>query len=135
MPEEYQCHLRYTIHKRFSQPECARTDVFYVDPNGEYLPTVVEAVREGMATEGLSWFQRFSDMREVLRTLMEDDETNQGTWGFGARLSPARNLYTGYVALSLGETQIATQHLRHAAVSPSYTRFREQIEADLLRLK
>lgn len=101
MPEEYNCYLRYTIHKKFLQPECTRTDVFYVDPKGEYLPTVVEAVREGIVTEGLSWFQRFSDMQEVLRTLMEDDETNEGTWGFGAKPSPARNLYTGYLALSL----------------------------------
>ena len=109
--------------------------MFYVDPKGEYLPTVVEAVREGIVTEGLSWFQRFSDMQEVLRTLMEDDETNEGTWGFGAKPSPARNLYTGYLALSLGETQIATEHLRKAAISPSYTCFREQIEAELSSLK
>ena len=50
MPEEYQCQLRYTIRKKFSQPECAGADVFYVDPKGEYLPTVVEALRQGLAT-------------------------------------------------------------------------------------
>ena len=71
----------------------------------------------------------------LLRTLMEDDETNEGTWGFGAKPSPARNLYTGYVALSLGETRIATEHLRQAAFSPSCAGFREQIEAELSRLK
>jgi hypothetical protein len=109
--------------------------VFYVDPKGKYLPTVVEAVRQEIATEGLSWFQRFSDMQEVLRTLMEDDETNEGTWGFGAKPSPARNLYTGYVALSLGETQIATEHLKKAALSSSYSPFREQIETELSALK
>ena len=37
--------------------------------------------------------------------------------------------------LSLGETQIATEHLRKAAISPSYTCFREQIEAELSSLK
>jgi hypothetical protein len=135
MPEEHHCHLRYTIHKKFSQPECERTDVFYVDAKGQYLPTVVEAVRQGIATEGLSWFQRFSDMREVLRTLMEDDEASEGTWGFGAKASPARNLYTGYVALSLNKIPIATEHLRQAALSPSYARFREQIERELSILK
>ena len=135
IPEEYHCHLRYTIHKKFSQPECARADVFYVDPKGKYLPTVVEAVREAIATEGLSWFKRFSDMQEVLRTLMKDNETKEGTWGFGARSSPARNLYTGYVALSLGETQIAKEHLRQAALTPSYACVRERIEAELSRLK
>lgn len=90
MPEEYQCHLRYTTHKKFPQPECARTDMFYVDPEGKYLPTVVEAVRQGIATEGLSWFQRFSDMQEVLRTLMEDDETNEGTWGLRSKTQPSQ---------------------------------------------
>jgi hypothetical protein len=135
MPEEYDCHLRYTIHKKFSQPECSRRDVFYVDPKGKYLPTVVEAVRQEITTEGLSWFQRFSDMQEVLRTLMEDDEANEGTWGFGANPSPARNLYTGYVALSLGEAQIAAERLKKAALSPSYTPFREQIETELSALK
>lgn len=135
MPEEYHCHLRYTIQRKFAQPECARTDVFYVDPKGVYLPTVAEAVRQGIAGEGLKWFQRFSNMQEVLRTLIDDDETNEGTWGFGAKPSPARNLYTGYVALSLGEAQIATQHLRQAALSPSNACFRERIEADLSRLE
>jgi hypothetical protein len=134
-PYEHHCQLRYTIHKKFKQPECARTDVFYVDPKGKYLPTVVEAVQLGISTEGLSWFERFSDMQEVFRTLMEDDESNEGTWGFGAKPSPARNLYTGYVALALGKTPIATEHLRQAALSPSYACYREQIEALLSSLE
>lgn len=67
MPEEYHCHLRCTIRKKFSQPECPRTDVFYLDPKGDYLPTVVEATRQGIATKGLAWFRRFSEMEEVLR--------------------------------------------------------------------
>jgi len=130
MPEEGQCHLRYTIHKQLSQPECPRTDVFYVDPEGKYLPIVVEAVRRAIATEGLLWFQRFSEMQEVLRTLMEDDSNvNEGTWGFGAKPSPRRNLYTGCIALSLGQTQIAMDHLRQAGLWP------EEIEAILSKLK
>jgi hypothetical protein len=135
MPEEYHCHLRCTIRKKFSQPECARTDVFYIDPKGNYLPTVIEATRQGIAAEGFAWFRRFSEMDEVLRTLMEEAETNDGTWGFGAESSPARNLYTGYIALCLGKTQIAAEHLKQAAISPSYAHFREQIEARLSSLK
>ena len=46
-----------------------------------------------------------------------------GTWGFGAKSSPARKLYRGYVALFLGKTQIAREHLAQAAISPSYTDF------------
>jgi hypothetical protein len=74
-------------------------------------------------------------MHEVLRTLREEAETNEATWGFGAKSSPARNLYTGYIALCLGKTQIATEHLKQAAISPSYDHFREQIEKQLSRLK
>jgi len=135
MPEEYHCHLRYTIPKKFYQSECDRADVFYVDPKGDYIPTVVGAALQGIGTEGFAWFRRFSDMREVLRTLMEDNESNDGTFGFGAKSSPARNLYTGSIALSLGKTQIAQKHLTQAAISPSYADFREQIEAQLASLK
>ncbi len=135
MPEEYHCPLRCTIRRKFSQPECARADVFYVDPKGDYLPIVIEATRQGIATEGFAWFQRFSEMHEVLRTLLEEAETNDGTWGFGAKSSPARNLYTGYIALGLGKTQIATEHLKQAAISPPYAQFREEIEAQLSRLR
>jgi len=135
MPEEYHCQLRHTIHKKFSQSECGRSDVFYVDPKGDYLPPVIEAARQGIGTEGLAWFRRFSDMHEVLRTLMDDNESNEGTFGFGAKSSPARNLYTGSIALSLGKTQIATKHLAQAAISPSYADIRPQIEAQMARLK
>jgi hypothetical protein len=134
MPEEYECHLRYTIRKKLAQPECPRTDVFYVDPRGKYLSAVVEGVRQGLLSEGLSWFRRFSDMREVLRTLLEDDETDEGTWGFGTKASPARNLYAGYVALSLGNNQIAAECLKNAANSPSFQELRQWIDADLSRV-
>ena len=134
MPAEYQCHLRRTLYKAFPQPECSRTDVFYIDPDGNYLPTVTEAVRGLIATEGLNWFERFSNMQEVLRTLVQDNETAKGTWGFGRDPSPARHLYRGYVALSLGETERALKDLRSAASSSSFQHLREQIEGELSRI-
>lgn len=135
MPEEYHCHLRYTIRKKFPQPECARTDVFYVDPDGKYLPAVVDDVRKGISTEGLEWFLRFSDMREVLRTLQEDSQSaHNGTWGFGANPSPIRYLIRGYVALSLGQTELAINDLTQAASSPALERMHAQIETDLSRI-
>ncbi len=134
MPEEYDCHLRYTLHKKFPQPECARADVFYVDPDGKYLPFVVEAVREGISTEGFNWFRQFNDMREVLRILQEDHiSIRNGTWGFGANPSPIRYLIRGYVALSLGETDLAFSDLAQAASSPILARVHTRIETDLSR--
>ncbi|HZS54150.1 MAG TPA: hypothetical protein VFA65_07085 [Bryobacteraceae bacterium] len=135
MPEEYHCHLRYTIRKRFPQPECARTDVFYVDPDGKYLPLVVDGVREGLTTEGFEWFLRFSDMREVLRTVQEDFQSvHNGTWGFGANPSPVRYLIRGYVALSLGRADLAINDLIQAASSPALERMHAQIRTDLSRI-
>jgi hypothetical protein len=134
MPEEYHCHLRCTLRNKLPQPEWLRTDVFYVDPAGKYLPQVLEAAREGIAKEGFEWFRRFSDMREVLRTLLEDGETHDGTWGFGANPSAARSLYRGYVALSLGDTELAFHDLSRAASSSSYEQLRGRIEADLSRI-
>jgi hypothetical protein len=135
MPEEYNCHLRYTIRKKLLQPECARTDVFYVDPDGMYLPLVVDAVRDGITTEGFEWFRRFSDMREVLRTLQEDSvSVHNGSWGFGANPSPIRYLIRGYVALSLGQTSLAFNDLTQAASSPALARMHAKIETDLSRI-
>jgi hypothetical protein len=134
MPEEYHCHLRRTLLKKFHQPECPRADVFYIDPSGKYLQLVVEAVRQGIVEEGFDWFRRFSDMREVLRTLLADDETNDGTWGFGANPSPARSLYTGYVALSLGDTELAFNNLSKVASSSSFEQLRERIKSDLSQI-
>lgn len=104
-------------------------------PRATTSRAVIEATRQGIATDGFAWFRRFSDMQEVLRTLMEDNESNDGTFGFGAKSSPARNLYTGYIALFLGKTQIAVEPLTQAAISPSYDHFRKQIEEQLSRLK
>ena len=36
MPEEAECHFRRKRYKRFSQPECPRNDVFYVDSKGKF---------------------------------------------------------------------------------------------------
>jgi len=134
MPEEYSCHLRRTLLKKFSQPECERSEVFYVDSDGRYLATVTEAARDGIAKQAFEWFQRFSDMQEVLRTLLEDDETMDGTWGFGRITSPARHLCRGYVALSLGDTKLAVKDLTCVASSPCYAELRERIESDLARM-
>ena len=134
MPEEYECHLRSTLPRKFSQPECARNDVFYVDPKGEYLPLVVQAAREAITKQGFQWFQRFSDMREVLRTLLEDDETDEVAWGFGANPSPARFLYRGYVALSLGDNSLASNDLNQALSSSRFEQLRQQIQSDLSRM-
>jgi hypothetical protein len=108
-PEEYECHFRSTLLKTIRQANLKRRDVWYVDPSGDNLAAVI-----GDAKKGLPWFSRFTDLKEVLRTLLKDSEANEGTHGFGANPSPARHFQTGFLALSLGRTQLAAEHLQKA---------------------
>ncbi len=80
-PEEYECHIRFTPQKSIKQANLKRKDVWYVDPTGTNLAIVVGDARKAILETGLSWFTRFQDQREVLRTLLEDSEENLGTHG------------------------------------------------------
>lgn len=62
-------------------------------------------------------------MHEALRTLLEDDEGNDGTWGFGANPSPSRSYQTGYMALAIGKYQLAAKSLKEAIDSGCFKQF------------
>src|SRR5690606_38530490 len=110
-PAEYECDLRRGLRKSIEQPELPRTDVWYIDDRGVYLmPCVIDA-KHVLVDEGLPWFERFSDRSELLRTLVEDPEEMDGTWGFGNNPSPVRSYLIGYTALHLGKAQLALEHL------------------------
>jgi len=47
------------------------------------------------------------------------------------KTQPSQESNTGYVALKVGERQIASEHLGRAVLLPSFDSFREQIEAEL----
>jgi uncharacterized protein DUF4304 len=119
-PEEYECHFRRPLQKTIQQPNLKRTDVWYVDPSGQNLRVIIEDARKAILEHGLPWFSRFADLNEVLRTLQEDSESHEGTWGFGTKTSPSRHFMTGYVALSLGRTQLALDHIQNALLSGCY---------------
>jgi hypothetical protein len=116
-PEEYECHFRRPLQKAIRQPNLKRTDVWYVDPSGQNLKDVIEDAKKAIPENGLPWFNRFADLNEVLRTLQEDSESNEGTSGFGTKTSPNRHFMTGYVAQSLGKTQLAFEHIQKAVLS------------------
>ncbi len=82
-PEEYECHFRRPLQKTIRQPNLKRTDVWYVDPLGQNLKAVIEDAKKTILENSLPWFNRFTDLNEVLRTLQEDSETHEGTSGFG----------------------------------------------------
>ena len=134
-PEEYECHFRRPLQKTIRQPNLKRTDVWYVDPSGQNLKIVIEDARKAILEQGMRWFSRFTDLNEVLRTLQKDSESHEGTSGFGTKTSPCRHFMTGYVALSLGKTQIALDHIQNALLSGCYKNFEPEMRAVLEQAK
>lgn len=142
VPQEFACHMRQSLAKSVDQRDleiAARrkgaptnwSQLFIVGENGVNLDAVVENSRQRLANEGLPWFDRFADLREVVRTLREDDESMEHTWGFGRPGSPSRNYMLGYVALALGDRELARTSLRAALDSGCFGSAQARMEADL----
>jgi hypothetical protein len=119
------------LQKTISQPELKRTDIWYVDRSEQNLETVIEDAKRAITEVGLPWFDRFRDAQEVLRTLLEDSVGRDGTHGFGANPSPFRHLMIGYVALSLGKTQVALQHIHAALLSGCFKDLEQKMRLTL----
>lgn len=129
LPEEAHCHIRKTLFRTFPQPECDRKDVWFVDPAGNHLQEMASQLQKALSREALPWFQRFSDLREVLRTLREDSEDESQAFGFGKIHSPIRHLYAGFAALQAGEKQRAAADLQNALAARCFDRLQSKIEA------
>ena len=130
-PEEYECHFRLALQKSIKQSNLKRTDVWYVDPTGKNLEIVVADARKAILEIGLGWFSRFGDMREVLRTLLEDSEGHESTHGFGANPSPIRHFMTGFTALTVGKMDLARERIKQALDSGCFKEFEPKMHAAL----
>jgi hypothetical protein len=111
-----------------------RTDVWYVDPSGQNLNEVIEDAKKAIREIGLPWFSRFTDLNEVLRTLHEDSESHEGTWGFGTKTSPMRHFMTGFTALAVGQTGSAKEHLQKALASGCFEEFEPEMHSALAEI-
>lgn len=130
-PEEYECHFRLALQKSIKQSKLKRRDIWYVDPTGTDLEGVVADAKKVILETGLSWFTRFDDPNEVLRTLLEDSEGNERTHGFGANPSPMRHFMTGFTALAIGQTSLAKEHLGKALASGCFKDFEPDMHSAL----
>lgn len=126
-PKEWECHFRVHLLKTISQPALERANIWYVDPSGQNLTSVTEDASNAIQKTGLPWFDRFRDAKEVLRTLLEDSESADRAWGFGNEPSPERHLQTGFVASSLGEYQLALEHIQSALLSGCFKDLEPQL--------
>lgn len=129
-PGEAQCPFRGRLQRGFPQPESDSRELWYVDPDGRYLEQAVRDAGSAIAHDGLPWFERLAHPSEALRVLTEDDETAR-LWGFGAKRSPCRHYFTGYLALTLGRHDVAREHLRRALASGSFDEVAERLGRDL----
>ncbi len=129
LPEEAHCQIRKTVFRTFQQPECERKDIWFVDTAGNCLGQVISNLQTALSREALPWFQRFSDMGEVLRTLREDSENEGQAYGFGKAHSPMRHLYTGFIALQLGDKKLAAIDLRKALEAHCFGALEPKIES------
>lgn len=113
-PQEYECHFRRSLLKDLKQNELKNEYIWFVDSEGKYLDLAIQDVRDRLTSSALSWFSRFENEKEVIRTLIEDNENNKIAWGFGAKSSPNRSYKTGYIALALGDYKLASAGLKKA---------------------
>jgi len=116
-PEEYQCHFRGRLDRTFDQRELDRNDIWYIDPNGDYLAKSMDDVLLQIKDRGFAWFDRFIRPEEVKRTLLKDDEQMAETWGFGRNPSPIRSYMMAYTAMRLGDNSLADAKLQEAVQS------------------
>jgi len=130
-PQEYECHFRRPLQKTIQQPNLKRMDVWYIDPAGKNLEIVIADAKKAILETGLGWFSRFDDMKEVLRTLIEDPESNESTSGFGVNPSPIRHFMTGFIAHSMGKNDLARERIQKALDSGCLKEFEPKMHAAL----
>lgn len=134
-PSEAHCQFRRSLQKGLYQPQLKRAEIWYVSENPAELASVVHDARMSIFREAFSWFERLSDVREVARTLKEDDEDLEGTWGFGRNPCPKRHYQLGYTLVELNELREAGIHLSQALQSDCYSASSANLEATLERIR
>lgn len=109
-PKEPQCQARSSLEKGIEQAGVGadrgwqdRPDMWFVEPDGSNLDTVVRDARDQVMAAGLHWLERLADLEEVTRRFLE---TPNRFWGRGVMLedyggtlgSPRRQQAAGALA-------------------------------------
>jgi hypothetical protein len=131
VPEESACHFRGRLIRTISQSH-EHSDIWLVDNDGRNLSWCIRDVQQQLSL-ALRWFDRLQDKNEVLRILLEDPENMESLWGFGNDPSPIRSYLAGYVALSLGQREVAQAKLKEAAESKCFSHLFSSVEGAITR--
>jgi len=116
MPGEAECHFRRRLMRNVTLRGQEHADVWNVDKDGRNLLWCIQDVA-GQLPDAIEWFDRLADRSEVLTILLYQEEDMNEIWGFGRNPSPTRSYMTGYVALVMGELDLAREKLKEAVQS------------------
>ena len=119
------------LKRTLEQPGNKRWEIWYIDPEGQYLGPAIQDVLKRLESVSQKWFSTLGEKADVLRILLQDEEKmEEGYWGIGTRVSPVRCYLIGYVAKALGQTDIARTYLLRAAATQSYENIADRLRAD-----
>ena len=112
-PKPHQCHFRCKLLKSIEQENYTRSDIWYVDDQGLNLLEVLNDARTALLADGLIWFNRFSELSELLRILVDENESDC-LFGIGSRWSPRRKLLIGRATVATGDEEMGLRFIREA---------------------
>jgi hypothetical protein len=119
-PEESECQFRARLKPTTSMQSGGDDTIWVIEKDGRNLSWCIQDVAQQI-NSALAWFERLRDKNEVLRILTEEPENMTELWGFGRNPSPSRSYLRGYVAMALGQQEVAQQELKAAVESGCFT--------------
>ena len=131
LPHEAECPFRASLECSVD-PRHTDATIWPVDSTGKNLAWCMQGVLQQLPN-AMALFTRLARKPEVLRILREDDERGSQLWGFGRNPSPIRSYLTGYVALALGETDLAQEKLQEAVDSKCFVNLFSSVQGALQR--
>jgi Domain of unknown function (DUF4304) len=126
-PREAACHARRCLRKSLFQLWHRRPDVWYVDPTGSNLDSVVSDVKKAVLKQALPWLDEYRDLERALYAF-ESRENREMRSGIGLEMfggamnSFARAEAASALALACGQPQRARDAWRRLLANSYYQR-------------
>ncbi|MBH5320273.1 DUF4304 domain-containing protein [Paenibacillus sp. GSMTC-2017] len=84
LPKVHECHIRTELTcsldqsnytKCLENPTEKRTDIWWIEPDGSNIEVVGANIRDVFLEHGLSWFEKFTDLREAFSKIEEENNS------------------------------------------------------------
>jgi len=131
LPSEAECNFRSSLMCSIESKHKDKS-IWTIDPDGKNLAWCIQDVLSQLP-QTLAWFERLANRSEVLRILQEDDHRMPEMWGFGRNPSPIRSYLAGYVALALGQDELAQVRLQEAVDSKCFVNLFSSVHGAIAR--